>query len=47
MDTTILIATGCLEIGLFVGYSMSWINDGRRMIYGMVQAALSNRAKGL
>jgi hypothetical protein len=42
MNTTILLATLTLEIGLAAGYALAWwdrfIQEGRAMYQGMLQA---------
>jgi hypothetical protein len=32
VNTTILLSTLMLEIGLLVGFHMRWLDDGRRMV---------------
>lgn len=42
MSTTILLCTLCAEAGLAVGYCVGygtrWIEDGRAMVLGMLEA---------
>jgi hypothetical protein len=44
MNSTILLATLTLEIGLAAGYALAWrdrfIREGRAMYLGMLQAVL-------
>ena len=38
IDTTILLVTGALEVGLVWGYSLRWFLDCRLMVLSFVEA---------